>query len=549
MCNCYYSGSQRTCAGVRQLWTGFDTDTMNSLAPIDYVIIIAYMAGVLCVGSYFGRYVHSAGDLFLAGRSLPFWAIGMSIVVSDIGALDLIGGAGGAYDRGIAQANFDWIGSVPALLLAAFIFVPYYWRAGVYTLPEFIGRRYNGAARWLLASVLLVFMVLTLSILLWTSSVFLNAVLGWDHTVGIWVTAIIVGIYTASGGLAAVVITDVMQLVVMFVGTAALLALGMWEVGGWSGLQESLAAQESVSAEYFRLLHPHEPQNDYPWPGMVFSLGIIMSTGYYVGNQAVMQRALGARTEWDAKASMLAAGAFKLAIPFLVFLPGMAARAIVPDLERHDEAVPTLISLLLPPGLKGLMFAAFFAALMSSVDSYLNSCVTIFTGDIFRPLYKMAKRRSYSDRLGLNLGRTMTVSVLVFAALYAPRFADSKTLYDNVQTLLSLFQGPTLAILLLGIFWRRATAWGGFAGLVVGCTLTFGLNRLGDAVFMNDDPYLYVAIWSFVLASLTTIIVSLLTPRESDAKLEGLVYGSVVTRDIGESPDSTSVSKHGDADV
>ena len=280
---------------------------MDALATIDYVIIAVYMAGVLFIGSYFGKYISTTGDYLLAGRSLPFWAIGMSIVVSDIGALDLIGGAGGAYDRGIAQANFDWIGSVPALLLAAFLFVPYYWRAGVYSLPEFIGRRYNAAARWLLASVLLLFMVLTLSVLLWTSSVFLNTVLGWDYRIGIWVTALIVGVYTVSGGLAAVVMTDVMQLVVMFVGTGALLALGMWEVGGWSGLQETVLAQPEVSEDYFRLLQPHEPGNDYPWPGMVFSLGIVMSTGYYVGNQAVMQRALGARSEWDAKASMLAA--------------------------------------------------------------------------------------------------------------------------------------------------------------------------------------------------------------------------------------------------
>jgi len=508
---------------------------MQSLATIDYVIIIVYMASVLMIGSYFGKYVKSTGDLFLAGRSLPFWAIGMSIVVSDIGALDLIGGAGGAYDRGIAQANFDWIGSVPALLLAAFIFVPYYWRAGVYTLPEFIGRRYNAAARWLLASVLLLFMLLTLAIMLWASAVFLNRILGWDYWIGIWATALIVGIYTISGGLTAVVMTDVMQLVVMFIGTAALLALGMYEVGGWSGLQATILAEPDVNEDYFRLLQPHQPGNDYPWPGMVFSLGIIMSTGYYVGNQAVMQRALGARSEWDAKASMLTAGVFKLMIPFLVFLPGMAARAIDPELAKHDEAIPMMINLLLPAGLKGLMFAAFFASLMSSVDSYLNSCVTIFTGDIFRPIYRLTAGREVSGTLGLIVGRSMTAAVLLFAAWYAPRFADSQTLYDNVQTLLSLFQGPTLAILLLGIFWRRATAWGGLAGLVVGCCLTFGLNRLGDSVFMSDDPYLYVAIWSFLFAFAATVIVSLLTPRESDEKLAGLVYGSVVTRDLEQS--------------
>lgn len=502
---------------------------MHELASIDYVIIGVYMTGVLFVGSYFAKYVSSAGDLFLAGRSLPFWAIGMSIVVSDIGAIDLITGAGGAYERGIAQANFDWLGSVPALLLAAFIFVPYYWRARVYTLPEFLGRRYNGPTRWILASVLLLFMLMTLSILLWTSALFLNTVLGWDFAVGIWVTAVVVGIYTVSGGLAAVVMTDVMQLVVMFVGTAALLVLGLWEVGGWAGLVSSVLAQPDTTEDYFRLLLPHESGTEYPWPGMVFSLGIVMSTGYYVGNQAVMQRALGARSEWDAKASMITAGLFKLMIPILVFIPGMAARAIVPDLESNDAAIPTLINILMPAGLKGLMFAAFFAALMSSVDSYLNSCVTIFTGDVYRPIYQTITGKSISDRMGLWLGRTLTAIVLLFAAFYAPAFSKSQTLYDVIQTLLSLFQGPTLAILLLGIFWPRASAWGGFAGLTVGFTLTFGLNLLGDAVFLSDAAYLFVSFWSFLASLAVTILVSLLTRPKTADELQGLVYGSVVS--------------------
>lgn len=504
---------------------------MSDLASIDYIIISVYMAGVLFLGSYFAKYVSTTGDLFLAGRSLPFWAIGMSIVVSDIGAIDLITGADAAYQRGIAQANFDWIGSVPALLLAAFIFVPYYWRAGVYTLPEFLGRRYNAATRWILAAVLLLFMLMTLSILLYSSAVFLNDVLGWNLYVGIWVTALIVGIYTVSGGLAAVVMTDVMQLVVMFVGTAALLVLGLWEVGGWGGLQAAVLAQPDTTQDYFRLLHPHEPGREYPWTGMVFSLGIVMSTGYYVGNQAVMQRALGARSEWDAKASMLTAGIFKMFIPILVFLPGLAARAIDPNLTSDDAAIPTLINVLLPSGLKGLMFAAFLAALMSSVDSYLNSCVTIGTCDVYRPIHQFATGHELSERAGMILGRVLTAAVLLFAAIYAPSFASAETLYDVIQTLLSLFQGPTLAILLLGIFWHRATGWGGFAGLTVGFCLTFGLNLLGSAVFLSDAAYLFVSFWSFLISLVVTIGVSLITPRESATKLEGLVYGSVVSKE------------------
>ncbi|MEO2050098.1 MAG: sodium/solute symporter [Pirellulales bacterium] len=494
------------------------------------------MIGVLYIGSYFAKYIHSTSDFFLAGRALPFWAIGMSIVVSDIGAIDLITGAGAAYDRGIAQANFDWIGSVPAILIAAFIFLPYYWRAGVYTLPEFLGRRYNAATRWIHALVLLAFMLATVSIMLWTSAVFLNKVLGWDHLTAIWVTTAIVGCYAISGGLAAVVMTDVMQLVVMFVGTGALLALAMWEVGGWSGLTEKVLAQPEVTQEYFRLLVEHKPGTEYPWPGMVFSLGLIMSTAYFVGNQAVMQRALGARSEWDAKAGMLTAGLFKMMIPILVFLPGMAARGLFPDLSPADAAIPTLIDRLMPAGLKGLMFAAFFAALMSSVDSYLNSCVTIFLGDIYRPIHKKITGHALSGKLGLTLGRLLTAGVLVVAAFYAPQFAKSETLYDVIQTLLSLFQGPTLAILLLGIFWHRATGWGGLAGLVIGVCLTMVLNILGEAVFLSEAAYLYVSFWSFWVSLAVTIAVSLVTTPKTPEELQGLVYGSVLNESTVEGP-------------
>ena len=289
--------------------------------------------------------------------------------------------------------------------------------------------------------------------------------------------------------------------------------------------------QQDVSEDYFRLLLPHEPGTEYPWTGMVFSLGIIMSTAYFVGNQAVMQRALGARSEWDAKAGMLTAAIFKLMIPVLVFLPGIAARAIVPDLGPEDAAVPTLINALMPAGLKGLMFAAFFAALMSSVDSYLNSCVTIFTGDVYRPAHERIAGRPLSDRWGLVLGRILTAIILIGAAWYAPQFEKSDTLYDVIQTLLSLFQGPTLAILLVGIFSRHATAWGGFAGLTIGFCLTFGLNILGDAVFLSEAAYLYVSFWSFWISLVVTIAVSFFTPKKTDQELSGLVYGVVLAEE------------------
>ena len=501
----------------------------KNLAGIDVAIILVYMLGVLVIGAFFGRYVKSGGDFFLAGKALPFWAIGMSIVVSDIGATDMVAGAGGVYEFGMAQANFDWIGSVPATLIAAFLFIPFYWRSGVYTIPEFLGRRYNGAVQLLQAVFWLGFLAAMLAIMLWMTAVFLNTVLNLDERVAIWTTVAVIGIYTVSGGLAAVVMTDVLQMTVMFVGAGSLLVLSLVQIGGWSTLRETVLAQGPHVADHFTLLLPHDTAGPYPWTGIVFGLGIVLSTAYFVGNQAVVQRAMGARSEWDAKAGMVFAGFLKLFIPVLIFLPGLAARSMYPDLERGDQAVPMLVRDLLPPGLAGLMIAAFFAALMSSVDSYLNSCSTVFIGDVYGKIYRRRTGSGLPQRHSLILGRLLTALLIVGAGLAAPAIASqSQAIYVTIQTLLSLFQGPTLAILLLGVLWSRATGLGALAGLILGVCLTSTLTIVGPDVFPSDDPFLFVSVWSFLFSVAVTVVVSLITPREPPEKLRGLVYGGVM---------------------
>lgn len=500
----------------------------SSLASIDYAIIATYMIGMMVAGIIYSRFVQSTGDFFLAGRSLPFWAIGFSIVASDIGAIDLITGSGAAYRFGVSQANFDWIGSVPAVLVAAFVFVPYYWRAGVYTIPEFLGRRYNAGVQWIQAVIWLAFMTTNVAIMLYMSITVLHIIFGWSTVTAVTITAILVGLYTITGGLAAVVMTDVMQIVVMFIGTGALVALSLAEVGGWSGMQEIIAAKRGAGPDYFRLLLPHDT-TAYPWSGVVFGLGLVMSTAYFSGNQAILQRALGARSEWDAKAGMIVAGFLKLCIPLLMFVPGLAARAILPeDLSKADAAVPELVKLLMPAGLMGLMFAAFFAALMSSVDSYLNSCVTMFMSDIYSKIYQRVKRAPVPDDHALRLGRYLTAGLLLVAAIIAPQFARSETIYVVLQTTMSIFQGPTLAILLLGILWPRATGWGGLFGLIAGVLLSTLLSLVGHEVFPSENIFMFVSLYSFLFAVAVTVIVSLCTPPPSPERIRGLVFGSVL---------------------
>jgi len=440
------------------------------LTGIDYFVVIAYLIGILLLGLYFRKFVHSSTDFFLGGRMLPFWAIGMSIVVSDIGAIDFVGITGQSYRYGISVGNFDWIGSVPAMLLAAFIFIPCFWKSRLYTIPEYLGRRYNDAVRTIASLTWIVFFAFDLGIIFWASAVLLDTLMGWPRWISIIATATVVGLYTFCGGLTAVIMTDVVQMIIMFVGGGAVVFLGFVRVGGC--------------------------------------------------NQAIVQRCFSAKNEWHAKASMIFAAFLKMLIPILVLFPGLIAIVLHPQLEDGDEALPTLIRTLLPPGLGGLMFAAFLAGLMSSIDSVLNSTATLWTKDI----YEKFIRKGASDKHYLVVGRIATVVLLTFGVITSPVSDLFPGIYVAVQTFLSFFQGPIFSVLLLGIFWRGTTQWGGLAGLVGGMTASGLMYWFKESLFTIQEPFLYVSWWSFVAGFIIAVVVSLFTRSHPVSRLYGLVY-------------------------
>jgi len=488
---------------------------MGGVHAIDLFVIIAYLILILAFGTFFRRYVRTSQDFFIAGKMLPWWVISMSIIGTNIGAYDYIGAAGGAYRFGIAQANYEWIGAIPAMIVSALLFVPYYWKAGVYTIPEYLEKRYNIYVRLVEALLWGLFLVALLGIFFWAAGLMLHTYLGWSIEFSIGLTALVVGIYTVTGGLAAVAMTDVIQLVVMFVGGMAVAILGFWEVGGWQGLVDRILPQHP---DHLKLFLPLDnPQ--YPWLGMIFGLGLVLSPAWWCCNQSIIQRTLGARGEWDAKASMLFAAFPKTLIPILVVLPGFFALAFATqpgEITNPDQALPWVIKHLLPPGLAGLVFMAFIAALHSSVDSTLNSAATIWTRDIYqRFLIKEA-----SDRHYLRVGRLLTAIFVLIGVILAPITQKFPGIYVAMQTLLSFFQGPTLATILLGVAWARATQWGGLVGLLGGVATS-------AILFSFKINFLYVAWWSFVSSLLINLVVSLLTKPEPLEKLQGLVYGLV----------------------
>ncbi len=532
----------------------------NLLTFPDYVVIAIYLIGTISMGIAIGLRMKTGKDFFLGGRQLPWWAIGMSLVATDIGGTDIIGVGGAAYKYGLAVANFEWIGCVPAMIVGAFVFIPFFYRAGVYTVPEFLERRFNAGVRSVMAVCWLLFMACNLGIMLLASAKMMSSVFGWNEGACIIVTAVLVGGYTLIGGLAAVVYTDAIQCAVMIAGCLLILVLGLIKVGGVSELRERLAeveARESAAmardgtkaaetagpgkfrsgddddgaaAEPFMtgrtsLILPVDSPSPFPWPGIYFGLALILSPAYWIGNQAIVQRSLGARSEFEAKASYIWGALLKNIIPLIVAVPGLLAVVLLPDLKDGDSAIPNLVGVLFPAGLRGLFVAAFLAALMSSIDSYLNSASTIVSNDI----YKRFIDRSVSDERLLLTGRITTVVLVGWAIGFAfllRAMSDESGIYAIFQTLMAFFQGPAFATLLLGILWRRATGNAALAGLLCGIATSISLYALNQPavfeplgwqpLFKIQEPFLYFSIWSFAVTAVVLVLVSLLSVPPTD---------------------------------
>jgi SSS family solute:Na+ symporter len=511
----------------------------SALSVLDYCIVAAYLVGTLAIGLWIGRRLKTGHDFFLAGRSLPWWAVGFSLVATDIGGTDIIGVGGAAYAHGLAVGNFEWIGCIPAMIIAAFVFIPIFWRAGVSTIPEFLERRFDARIRVALAACWLIFMACNIGIMLFASAKMMGVLFGWPVSLSVILTAALVGIYCTTGGLAAVVYTDVLQCVVMIAGCLLVLVLGTIDLGGVSALLEKVrqietarGATAGAGLEHTALILPVDTKSPFPWTGILFGLTFVLGPAYWIGNQAIVQRALGAKSEFEVKAAYVFGALMKNLIPVIVAIPGLIALAKFPELSEADTAFPTLVSHVLPSGARGLFLAAFLAALMSSVDSYLNSAATLVTTDFYQRFF----RRAASDESLLRVGRIATVLLLAWGIGFAFYVAqlEGTGIYAIFQTLMAFFQGPALAVLLAGLLWRRATSTGAFVAFLSGVGMSvalFTLNqeavyrRLGwEPLFKIAEPYLYFSVWGFITAAAVLCAVSLLTPAESDDKLRGLVF-------------------------
>jgi SSS family solute:Na+ symporter len=472
-------------------------------------VVLAYAALITFVGVRISQQIKTAKDYFLAGRSLTWWVIGLSIIGTNVDTNGYIGASGNAYSIGIAQANFEWIGAIPAMIIASLIFIPLYWRAGVYSIAEYLGLRYNQAVRVVAALIVTTVSVFAMGVAMWALAITLETFMGWPIWLGILASGTVVGLYSIAGGLGAVAITDSIQVCIMFVCGLIIVAIGISDAGGAESFVSKLTAANSTHLSAY-LPADHE---SYPWHGVILGLGLVLSPAYWVGGQAILQRTLGAKSQWDASAGMMFAALAKTFVPVLIVFPGLLALVMMAEIDYPDMALPWVIKNVLPVGVSGLMFVAIIAALQSSIDSSINSTALMITRDIRHVLIK-----NHDPDSDLKIGRFLTLALLLTAMSIAPYIGDLGGIFNFLQFLLSLFQGPMLALLLLGALTRRATPMAGIFTLVSGVVLAALLSVVWE---LN---LLYVAFFSFCYALPTLWIVSGFTESHSDEHLENLTY-------------------------
>ena len=373
---------------------------------IDLVILITYFAVVFGIGAYFFQRAKTTKSYFLADRSVGWVAVGASLFASNISSEHFIGLAGSGASSGLAVGSFEWLAVFIAMILA-WVFVPFYLRSGVYTMPEFLERRYGPACRWYLTTVSVIAYVVTkISVSLYAGALVLQAVLGWDFYTSATVMVVATGIYTVFGGLAAVIYTELLQAVVLLLGAATLTIIGLEQAGGMAGLRAALPP------DFFHMIKPSSDPA-FPWTGIFFGAPIL-GIWYWCTDQMIVQRVLGAKSEAQARGGALLCGLLKILPVFVLVLPGLIARALYPDIAG-DAAYPTLVIRLLPTGLVGFMVAALMAALMSSLAATFNSASTLVTFDV----YKKLKPGATESQL-VGVGRIVTVVMVGLSMLWVP---------------------------------------------------------------------------------------------------------------------------------
>jgi len=519
-----------------------------SLGTVDFLVIGIYFLLVLGIGLYLKKFTKTGEDFFMAGREMTAWIAGLSFLAANLGSLELMGWAASAYQYGILATHWYWIGAIPAMLFLGLIMMPFYYICKTHSVPGYLQLRYNDSTR-LLSGICFAFMTVLMSgINMYAMALVMKVILGWDIHFSIWVSSITVAVYVALGGLLSAIFNEVLQFVLIWLGALLVPIIGLIEAGGWSGMVARIH-QNFPAGDYTHMWAGLGSFTDNPmginWIGIVFGLGVVISPGYWMTDFLVVQRVLSAKDLRSAKMAPIIGAGFKMMVPFIVILPGLLGLALLPmKLLPEDQAVavgghsynevlPLMMARYMGPGLLGLGITALVAGFMSGMAGNVSAFATVWTYDIYRPIFK----KQAADEHYVKVGRWCTILGVLISIGTAYLVMQFRSIMDYVQALFSFFIAPLLGTVLFGMFWKRTSPAGGFWGLLVGTLTSIGLwawvkaapSALAIvALSAKAKPMaenMYRALWSFLACVVVTFVVSLVTKPKPETELVGLVRG------------------------
>lgn len=481
----------------------------SNLSVLDAAVFGIYILGVLALGLYAStKRQKTRRDYFLAGDKLPWWMIGGSIMAANISSHQLVGTMGVAYSRGFVAILTEWGAVLLGFNALLWIFLPYYLRNGFYTMPEFLQKRFGGAARTNY-SVLVVFTYIFVEIgaVLYLGALSLHSLLDIPMGWSVVALAAATGLYTILGGLRAVIWTEMLQLCVLVLGMVALSYFTVRAAGG-------LEAVWATSKDWDMLLPANDPA--FPWT-MYLGGAICISVFYCATNQFIVQRTLAAKNEWHARMGVIFADYLKFLVPMMIIGPALVAPRLFPHLEKADLVFPTLVQHLLPSGLSGLVMAGLIAAIMSHLSGAINSCTTILTMDVYLAYIKKNAGEAQSVRFGRRAGIVVIALGIGCTALLIT--ASDQPVFLYLLSAYGLFTPGIATMFLLGILWKRTTQAGALTAGILSVPLSFAIEYFFPAMpFYNRTGIVF---WTCMAAC---ALVSLYTPGKSDAELQGLIW-------------------------
>jgi SSS family solute:Na+ symporter len=485
-----------------------------NLATLDITILVIYAVGIFLLAQWVsrekGEHKKDAQDYFLASRALPWWAIGTSLIAANISAEQIVGMSGSAYVMGMAIASYEWMAALTLIIVGKWI-LPVFLKNGIYTMPEFLEKRYSPGVRTLMAIFWLVLYVcVNLTLILWLGAKAVTTMTGLSAWTAVTALALFALAYALYGGLKAVALTDIVQVSLLVAGGIFITYLALEKIGGDAGVIAGFKQLLASHPEKFDMIMTPENPNYVKLPGLAVLLGgmWMMNVSYWGFNQYIIQRGLAARSVNEAQKGVVLAAFLKLIIPAIVVVPGIAAIILVPDLgTNNDSAYPSLMKTL-PIGVKGLVFAALVAAVISSTASKINSIATIFTMDLYRHM-----RPETGQGTLVKVGRIVAVVATGIAiAITVPILSNFNEAFQYVQDFTGFVTPGICVIFLLGLYWERTTATAAMTAALVTVLMSAAFY-----IWLPDYPFMNRVGWCFLVGMVLAVVISLATPKRADA--------------------------------